>query len=120
MCEKCGKDIDLSWSFCAACGQDNRAPERRRDPVPGHAHQFAYGLFCVECGVQGGLTVPLKRRLLYAGAVALFGQPFFWYGIYMMTVGHDFIDGAFRFAEGCVFLGIGLYLVFSKPDPMPK
>ncbi|HWD40476.1 MAG TPA: zinc ribbon domain-containing protein [Fimbriimonas sp.] len=51
-CERCGRPIDLAWTFCAFCGQDNRPPEHRHDPIAAHTHQLAFGPFCIWCGAQ--------------------------------------------------------------------
>jgi len=46
----CGKEILDTWSFCAHCGADNRAPDAR-SKVTGCTHEYAEEEpFCIKCG----------------------------------------------------------------------
>lgn len=49
LCISCRSELDPTWSFCGACGADNRPPENR--PRLGtHTHVYPTREHCIVCG----------------------------------------------------------------------
>src|ERR1700722_20465667 len=105
-CEGCGKDIAPSWGFCAFCGQDNRAPERRHEFVLPHAHQGASGAFCVQGGARAfgqdtGDPAPVSDS-----------DRQFWN--YVLVPWRRVLIGLILTLAGCAQVGFGIRAIITK------
>ncbi|MDR3690389.1 MAG: hypothetical protein P4L46_13490 [Fimbriimonas sp.] len=93
--ETCRREIDEDWDFCAYCGADNRAPEKRYrvryciHRYPDNQH------FCIFCGGRYGdryWEVPAWQRRI--GFLAIAGGALLWLAALVIWLVHTKGQGA--------------------------
>jgi len=90
--KRCNLDVHVGWSFCPACGHDNR-PKSFRPPIIGCPHRFAEpDRYCVICGDDfESANLEAKRTRI---------------GVKILTLGGAFF-GASATIKGIAFSGGG-------------